>query len=132
MTSHRPERVADVIRDHLARLLREELRDPRVGFVTITDVRVSADLQHAKVFVSQLGPAADRVASVAALNRAVPFLRRELARVALLRRTPELVFEEDPTLESGFRVNHILDELRRDGPDSTTAETTPDPQDDET
>ena len=117
MTTHRPERVADVTREHLARLLREELRDPRVGFVTITDVRVSPDLRHARVFVSQLGPATDRLASVAALNRAVPFLRRELARIALLRRTPEIIFEEDPTLESGARVDHILDELRRDQPE---------------
>lgn len=130
MTTHRPERIADVIRDHLARLLREELRDPRVGFVTITDVRVSPDLRHARVYVSQLGAAADRIASVAALNRAVPFLRRELARVAILRRTPELVFHEDSTLESGFRVDQILDELRRDRPDSDSVASAPDPEDD--
>ena len=130
MTTHRPERVADVIREHLARLLREELRDPRVGFVTITDVRVSPDLRHARGYVSQLGAAADRIASVAALNRAVPFLRRELARSALMRRTPEIVFHEDPTLESGFRVDHLLDQIRGDhsGPDSNAS--VPNPEDD--
>lgn len=130
MTTHRPERIADLIRELVSRLLREELRDPRVGFVTITDVRVSPDLRHARIYVSQLGAAADRIASVAALNRAAPFLRHGLSRNAALRRTPELVFLEDPTLETGFRVDRLLDDIRTDLPAEPPDPAASDPDDD--
>jgi len=115
VTTHRPERVADVLRDVLALLLREEVRDPRVGFVTITEVKVSPDLRHARVYVSRLGDAGERAASIVALNHAVPYLRREVARRAGLRRTPDLAFVEDTVLASGFRVDHLLDEIRDQG-----------------
>jgi ribosome-binding factor A len=114
MKSHRPEKLADLIRQILARLVREEVRDPRVGFVTLTEVRVSPDLRHARVFVSKLGDPGDRAASVAALNRAAPFLRRALASEARVRRTPEIQFVEDTVPESGARLNHLLDEIRED------------------
>lgn len=116
VTTHRPERLAELILDILARLVREELRDPRIGFVTLTGVRVSADLRHARVFVSRLGVAAERAASVAALNGAAPFLRRALALQARLRRTPDLAFVEDTSLETGFRVDHLLEEIEKDRP----------------
>jgi ribosome-binding factor A len=116
MTGHRAEKVGDVVREVLSRVLREELRDPRVGFVTITDVRVSPDLRHARVFVSKLGPAAEREAAVAALKRAAPFLRRALAEHAGLRRTPDLQFVGDATLETGDRVERLLDDLEKQRP----------------
>ena len=116
MSGHRMERLADAIRGILARVLREEMRDPRVGFVTITAVEVSADLRHARVFVSRLGNADEKAASVAALNRAASFLRRTLAREANLRRTPDLAFVEDSALKSGFRVEDLIDQIHRDQP----------------
>lgn len=125
MTTHRPERVADVLRDVLARLVREELRDPRVGFVTITEVKVSPDLRHARVYVSRLGDPAERDASVSALNAATAFLRREIARRARLRRTPDLLFVEDEALASGFRVDDLLDGIRRDGPEDDAGDPQP-------
>lgn len=131
MTTHRPERVADVLRDVLAHLIREEVRDPRIGFVTITELHVSPDLRHARVYVSRLGGAADRAASLVALNHAVPFLRREVARRAALRRTPDLVFVEDAALETGFRVDHLLDEIRREAPADEPAEDPPPPRSEE-
>lgn len=114
MTAHRPERVGDTIREILSRIVREEMRDPRLGFVTLTDVRVSADLHHAKVFVAAHGEPAERETSVEALRRAAPFLRRALARDGRLRHTPELHFAVDEAVEKGFRVESLLREIRRD------------------
>jgi ribosome-binding factor A len=105
--------VADLIRQEIARLLREEVRDPRIGFVTVTDVELSQDLRHARVFVSTLDPDAER--TLLALNRAVPFLRRGLARHAGLRFTPQLRFLLDSAVTTGSRVENLLDGLRDAG-----------------
>jgi ribosome-binding factor A len=109
----RADRVADRIRRVLADLIREEVRDPRVGFVTLTDVKLSPDLRHARAFVTILG--SDRRAeALAALNRAVPFLRRALARRGGLRFTPDIRFYGDDVEESGQRMDEILDRIRED------------------
>src|SRR5580765_8289375 len=108
VVTHRPEKLADEIRDVLARLIREEVRDPGVGFVTLTRVAVSPDLRQARVFVSRLGDARERAAAVAALQRARAFLRRALARSAGFRRVPELQFLEDATVEDGSRIEGLL------------------------
>ena len=115
MTHHRPDRVADLIRGILARLLREEVRDPRIGFVTVTDVQMSPDLRHARVFVSILDD--DSQPTFAALKRALPFLRRSLARSSGLRYTPQLHLVVDESIATGFRMESILDEAH----DSETA-----------
>jgi ribosome-binding factor A len=114
MTTHRPERIADVIRDILARLLLLEVRDPRIGFVTITGVSLSKDLKHARVFVSMLGEPPDRRAGIIALNHAAPFFRRTLAKEARLRYTPELLFVEDTATERGMRVEAAIREIQRE------------------
>ncbi len=114
MSGHRSERVADVIQRELARLLREEVRDPRIGFVTVTGVDLSPDLKHARVYVSVLGQ--DHDGALSALEHATPFLRRQLARQSGLRFTPLLRFVFDASVETGGRVDSILDELRRQGP----------------
>ena len=111
MTTHRPERVADLIREILAELIREELRDPRVGFLTLTEVRVSADLKHARIFVSELGEREELAACVDALNRASSFLRKGLGRRARLKYVPQLVFAEDRSIEHGSRVESLLHEI---------------------
>jgi ribosome-binding factor A len=117
VSGHRSRRVADVIREELARLLREEIRDPRIGFVTLTGVDLSPDLRHARVYVSILKD--NRAEALRALQRASSFLRRHLARSAGLRFTPELRFVEDQSLDTGFRVEDILQELQ---PGQSTAE----------
>jgi ribosome-binding factor A len=117
VTSHRQERVADVIRTVLARALHEEVRDPRIGFVTLTAVRLSADLRHARVFVSTLEPGARREEALSALRRAEPFLRRALAREARLRHVPRLDFRFDDSVERGSRVERLLAELREADPE---------------
>lgn len=114
MSHRRPGRVADHVKQVLARLLREEIRDPRVGFVTLTDVELSADLRVARVFVSVLE--ADHDEALEALRHASSFLRRSLARETRLKHTPELRFEIDESVAGGFEIDRILDDLHRDRP----------------
>ena len=109
MTTRRPGRVADLIRLELARVLREDVRDPRVGFVTLTDVQLSPDLRSARVFVSTLDQ--DERTTLDALERAAPFIRQALARSAALRFTPRLQFVFDRTLATGSRVESLLQEI---------------------
>jgi ribosome-binding factor A len=109
MSKKRAGRVADQIRQDLAVLLREEVHDPRVGFVTLTDVDLSTDLRYARVFVSFLSD--DHEESLRTLRRSATYLRKCLARAASLRFTPELRFEIDASVESGSRVDRILDEI---------------------
>ena len=111
MTGHRGERVAQRIQEIVTRLLREEVRDPRIGFVTVTGVEVSRDLHVARVFVAGHGSEGERSAALKGLNSAAPFFRRAVGRELSLRFTPEIVFEEDAGAESGFRVETILREL---------------------
>jgi ribosome-binding factor A len=107
MTIRRADRVADQIRGCLARCLLTELRDPGIGFLTITQVKLSPDLRHATVFVTVIQEER-REESLAALNRARPYLRRVLARESGLRFTPELRFRYDEAYEGGRRVEQIL------------------------
>ncbi len=111
----RPRQVADVVRAELARLLREELRDPAIGFATITDVVMAEDLRSAKVFVSVLGGLEAFHRSVAALNHAQGRLRTLVGRNCHLRYAPELLFLEDHTLERGARIDELLRSLKSGG-----------------
>jgi ribosome-binding factor A len=112
VTHHRNQRVADRIRQELARLFTEEVRDPGVGFVTLTGVDLSPDLRHARVFVSVLGKQEEK--ALAALRRATPFLRRSLAHRAGLRFTPQLRFFIDSSVSTGFRVESLLREIEEE------------------
>ena len=111
MTSRHAHRATDRVRRILAQLIGEELRDPRVGFVTLTDVKLSSDRRHALAFVTVMDRKRQE-ASLDALNHAAPFLRRMLARRAGLRFTPELKFLADDVVESGVRLERIFDEMR--------------------
>lgn len=112
MRTHRRERTAERLQAVLARLVREEIRDPRLGFTTVTGVRMSADLEHAIVYVSRLGSETERRDALSALRHARGYLRRALAREAGLRHTPDLRFEWDEAIERGARIEEILVDLR--------------------
>jgi ribosome-binding factor A len=112
--SHRPERVAEAIRQAVAAFLTENVRDPRVGFVTVTGVRVSADLAHARVRVSVMGSEDEKATSLTGLESAARFLRRQLARELSLRVAPELRFELDRGIEHAQRIDRMLRELKED------------------
>jgi ribosome-binding factor A len=106
-------RVNEAVRQVLSEAL-PELKDPRIGFVTITGVRTSADLRHARVFVSVLGSERRRERSLAGLAAAHGPLQTRLARELRLKRTPQLTFEYDPTVERGVRMTQLIDELAPD------------------
>ncbi len=107
-TRRRPRQVGDVVRAELARLLREELRDPAIGFATITEVEMSDDLRSARVFVSVFGGKDQFKKTVDALNKARGHLRGLVGRNCGLRYAPELHFNEDHTIETGARIDELL------------------------
>ena len=104
----RPRQVGDLVRAELARLLREELRDPAIGFATITDVKMADDLRSARVFVSVFGKPEQFEETVKALNHARGRLRGIIGRNCGLRFAPDLHFSEDHTIEKGARIEEIL------------------------
>ncbi|MER3458016.1 MAG: 30S ribosome-binding factor RbfA [Chloroflexota bacterium] len=111
MSKIRQQRVAEGLRAELMDLLQNELRDPRLNLVTITDVTIDRELRHASVFVSALAGPEEQRQIMQALEGATGFLRREIARRIHLRVVPELRFRWDPSLERGERIGQILDRL---------------------
>jgi ribosome-binding factor A len=116
--TRRTDRVADAIQEEIARLLLREIKDPRVGMITLTGVRVSADLRHARVLFSVFGEAERREEALAGLRSASGFVRTQLARRLNLRVVPEIVFEADTSLEEAQRVSRLLKEKSTGGSDS--------------
>jgi ribosome-binding factor A len=108
----RPERVADQLRAELAQLLSREGHDPGVGFVTLTRVHVSPDLQMARVYYTSLGDDTGRRATARALERASPFLRRQIGRRLRLKRVPEITFTYDDSIAGQDRIERLLNELQ--------------------
>ena len=104
-------RVGDQIRAELAELLAREVHDPGIGFLTITQVKVTADLQQARVFYTTIGDEKARKESSKALGRATPFLRRHIGRRLRLKRVPELDFFFDESIEKQDRIERILRDL---------------------
>ena len=114
---HRLERVDTLVQQILADALATRVKDPRVGFVTVTHVSVTADLAHAVIHVSVLGDEDAKAAAMAGLDSAKGFLRSQVARAATLRITPELRFELDRSLEHAARIDELLAQTKRNGED---------------
>lgn len=110
--SHRPERLAETIKKEVSGLLKDELRDPRIGFATITGVDVSGDLQYAKIHVSVMGKNEERESTMSALKNAQGFIRKELGKRIRLRHVPEITFKLDESMEHGARMMKLLNELK--------------------
>lgn len=108
MTKHRASRLAETLKVEISQMIREELKDPRIGFVTVTNIDVAEDLGHAKVFVSVLGDEVQRKESLDGLNRAAGFVRREIGQRVRLRYAPEIVFKYDPSIEHGAHIAKLL------------------------
>jgi len=118
--SPRPRRIGDQIQRELAELLRLQVKDPRIGMVTITAVDVAPDLSHAKVFVTHLGGSEHAAAVVAALQHTAGYLRSELSHRLRLYSVPELRFAYDDSIESGLRLSRLIDEaVAEDGKHSS-------------
>ncbi len=129
--TQRTDRVDELLRQEIGAILARDVKDPRIGFATVTRVETTPDLNHARVWVSVIGQAAERTATIAALDRAMPFVRRELGARLRLRRIPDLHVRLDDTIERGTRVLHLLEELEAgrlpDSDGSLDSETLPTP-----
>src|SRR5919202_1333064 len=111
--SERMRRVNKAVRQVLSEAV-GELKDPRIGFVTVTGVETSPDLRHARVYVSVFGEGEERTESLAGLSAAHGVLQAKLGRELRLKRTPQLTFEYDPSVERGVRMTKLIDELAPD------------------
>jgi ribosome-binding factor A len=110
----RADRVADLIKIEVADLLLKQVKDPRIGFVTITGVKVTDDLRTARLFFVEMGKDTCSPEVQAGLGKASGFLRRELGRRLQLRRVPELIFQYDPSFAYGNRIESLLMEIHKD------------------
>jgi len=114
----RQDQLGVVIGQELIDLIRTRMKDPRVGFASVTDVELTADLRHAKVFVSVMGSEEEQKQSLDSLNRATGFLRHELAQRLTIRHTPELTFKLDQSIARGV---HLVDLMNKVGRESRAA-----------
>ena len=113
MPSRRQIQVADEIREIIAVLLQRELKDPRIGFVTVTGVDVTSDFKYAKIYVSVMGTPEEKRDTMAALTSGRGFVRRELSSRMTIRSVPEVTFKLDQSIEHSDNINRLLNELRR-------------------
>jgi len=126
--SQRTSRVDELLREEISQIISREIADPRIGFVTVTDVEVTSDLRHATVWVSVIGDEQTRRDSLRALGRAMPFVRGRLGKLRI-KRIPDLHLRHDDAAERGTRLLHIMEELESGGtPDvPVVGETLPTP-----
>lgn len=117
MDFKRADRVADLVKQEIAEILRREAHDPRIANITVTDVKLTDDLRSARIYVVELGK--DRLSDEVAqgLAKAKGFLKRELGKRLQLRYVPELSFFYDPSFEYGSKIERLLKEIRKDEPD---------------
>jgi ribosome-binding factor A len=111
----RADRLGHEIRVELAELISREVKDPRIGFVTVTRVELSGDLHHARVLVSVLGSPEEQQSSIEGLSSAAEFLRHEIGHRLALRRVPELAFILDHDVEAGEKIEMLLQKIHKDG-----------------
>lgn len=112
MSATRLQKMNKLLKEELSRIIREDMNDPRLGMVSITDIVLSFDLKQAKVYISAYGTTEERKSSILALTSASRFLRGEVARQLELRHTPELKFLFDDSLERGARIFDLLNQVK--------------------
>lgn len=113
--AHRTARLAETIKEEMADIIQHELKDPRLGFATVTKVEVSSDLRYAKIFFSVYGSPEDSEATLAVLERAQGYIRNILGRRLRLRYVPEISFKLDPSIGHGIQITRLLEELKKEG-----------------
>ncbi|KOO46574.1 30S ribosome-binding factor RbfA [Priestia koreensis] len=110
----RANRVGEQMKKELGDIIGRKIKDPRIGFVTVTDVQVTGDLQQATVFISVLGDAEQRENTLKGLAKAKGFIRSEIGQRIRLRKTPEITFEFDESIDYGNRIETLLHEIKKD------------------
>lgn len=126
MAGTRAQRLAEVIRTEASNIIRQGLSDPRIGFISITDVVVSGDLRHAKIFVSVLGDQEAKQRTMAGLDRATGHVRSQLSARLAMRFVPEILFRLDESIERGARVASLLREAKQEGTRGPSGDHSPD------
>lgn len=122
MQSERPRRVGELIRHEIAGLLTKGLKDPRIGFVSVMDVRMSKDLRHATIYVSLYGNERARKSSFTGLQNSAGWIRREIGKRLRLRHTPEIRFKEDTSLDQAFHLEEIFRQIHAGDGDTQDGE----------
>lgn len=112
--SLRANRVAEQMKKEIGELITRKIKDPRIGFVTVTDVQVTGDLQQATVYISVLGNEQEKQDTLEGLDQATGFIRSELGQRIRLRKTPEISFEFDESIEYGNKIEKLLKEIKED------------------
>ncbi len=115
-------RVAEEIRREVSFIITEDVKDPRLGMISITDVEVSGDLSFAKIYFSMLGDEKQKETNLQALDRAKGFIRSELAKRIRVRHVPEISFHFDPSLEQGARISALLKTINKSNPEGGETE----------
>jgi ribosome-binding factor A len=128
--SMRCRRVAESIRETTSKIVTSDLADPRIGFITVTKTSITSDLKVATVYVSVLGPEADRTKAMAALKHAAGFIKRRCGDQLQLRYTPEIRFEFDDGIDKQLRVSELLHEGKQDDPNDRLPVDAEEPQQD--
>jgi ribosome-binding factor A len=116
MSIRRQQRVAEEIQRRASQFIREELKDPRLGFLTITGVDINSDLTHATLFVSVLGNETEQEQTMQTLRRAKGLIKRDLGDWLRIRTVPELTFKQDQSIERGTRILQLMKGLEREAP----------------
>ncbi|MBI5118095.1 30S ribosome-binding factor RbfA [Candidatus Poribacteria bacterium] len=111
---NRQKRLGELIKQEISEMMLREIKDPRIGFVSITSVDMTADLRHAKVFISVLGSESERKSSLAGLRSATGFIRRELGHRLRLKYTPEISITYDKSIEEGVRIVALIDSVTKE------------------
>jgi ribosome-binding factor A len=114
MEGKRSEKVADLIQKEISQMLVKSIKDPRIGFVTITKVTISDDCRSARIYFSVTGTTAERERSMKGLNSAKGYVRKELGRRIRLRYTPEIMFQFDPSIEYAIHMEELIQSLRQE------------------
>jgi len=114
MDNTRTNRVAEQMKKEIGEIINQKIKDPRVGFVTVTDIDLTNDLQHATVYVSVLGDESEKEESLIGLSKASGFIRSEVGKRIRLRKVPEVVFKFDEAHEHGNRIESILRNLNKE------------------
>ncbi|MFW5718786.1 MAG: 30S ribosome-binding factor RbfA [Halanaerobium sp.] len=115
MTNKRAVRVGELLKEEISQIVLREMKDPRIGFVSVTDVEVSGDLRHAKVFISVYGTDKEKEETLEGLQQAQGFVRKLVGERVKIHHTPEIIFRYDDSIENGVHISEIIKDLKESG-----------------
>lgn len=114
--SFRTERVRELIKQEISKIIQKDIKDPRIGFVTVTDTEISSDLRYARTFISVYGNEKQKKSTMIGLERAVGYIRKEIGKRIRLKFTPEIKFEIDETIEKADKLSRLFSEIEKQTP----------------